>query len=188
VQHHTVDQTASELERAFAQRGEHDRDVLVERRVEAQHRELAGRAVVSEDDLPVPQAPLQFDRVGELRHRDGGQAHDLEQGVEPTTEAEGEPAAGQPVHRHGEVGGDQRMARVVVRGRGCDAERRADGTDRATERRGVLGVEPLGDERGAQTEALRIGDLVHEVARRGRMPRQCVEAELAQLVRRIGHE
>ena len=78
--------------------------------------------------------------------------------------------------------GHEQVARVVVRRRGRDAERRADGAGRAAQRARVLGVEPLRDEDRAEPDLLGPRDLGHEVPRRRRVPGQPVEPQLVQLL------
>ncbi|MEI2790494.1 MAG: hypothetical protein V9E93_16675 [Steroidobacteraceae bacterium] len=72
--------------------------------------------------------------------------------------------------------------RVHVGGRGGDAERVAHGPGRPREGRGVLHVEPLGDERRAQPERLRLAHLGDEGSGIGRVAGERVEAELGELV------
>ena len=62
--------------------------------------------------------------------------------------------------------------------------RLGDGGGRAAERRRVLEVEALGDERRAEPERLGLAHLVEQVARRVGVPRQRVEAELVQSLHR----
>ena len=121
------------------------------------------------------------DEVLDLRGRDPRDAVRVEERRDPAAEPEREPTVREPVHRGRVRRGDHRVARVVIRRRGRDAERRRHRADRARERERLLDVEAFGDERGAETEALARGDLVDQLDRRLRRAGQHVEAELVQL-------
>ena len=73
-------------------------------------------------------------------------------------EAECEAATGQFVHRRRVRRGDDRMARVVVRGTGDDLQIGRDRAHGTGDREGLLHVEALRDENAAHEELLR-----HEV-------------------------
>ena len=62
-------------------------------------------------------------------------------------------------------GGDERVAGVVVRRRGGDAERAGRGGGRARERDRLLDVEALGDEGAPEPEALAVRELGEHVGR-----------------------
>ncbi len=122
---------AGALERLLGERAEDHRDVLGEPRVLVQDRVRAGGTVVAHHHLAVPEPSVDPDRVLDLRVRDAGQVDDVEEEVEAAAEPEREAAAGEAVHRRGHRRGGEQVARVVVRGRGRDAEPLGDGADRA---------------------------------------------------------
>ena len=170
VQHDAVDVPAGAFERPLGERAEDHGDVLGEARVLVQDGVRAGGAVVAHHHLAVPQPPVDPDRVLDLRVRDAGQVDDVEQEVEAAAEPEREAAAGEAVHRRRHRGGGEQVARVVVRGRGRDAEVLGDRADRARQHARVLHVEALGDERAAEPDRLavaRLGDRVVRACRCG---------------------
>ena len=65
--------------------------------------------------------------------------------------------------------------------------RLARGRDGAAQRGGVLGVEPLRDEGGAQPDALGVAHLADQVPGRRGVPRERVEAQLGELRRGLVH-
>ena len=77
-------------------------------------------------------------------------------------DAEGEAAAGQPVHGGGPRSGDQRVPGVVIRcGRG-DLHAVGDRAGGTGQRGRLLDVPPLGDEAGAEAQLLAAAGLVHQ--------------------------
>ena len=78
------------------------------------------------------------------------------------------------------AGGDHRVAGVVVGGGGDDGHPLAHRAGRAREHAGLLLVEPLRDERRAQTQAFGRPDLVDEIPRGVGVAGQSVEAELGE--------
>ena len=102
------------------------------------------------------------------------------------TDAEGEAAAGQAVHRRGVRRGHDRVAGVVVRRGGDDLHVRR--RDRRGTREGgrLLDVEALGDEHGAEAELLGATALVDEVARVLGAAGERVEAEFREPW--VGHD
>jgi hypothetical protein len=69
------------------------------------------------------------------------------------------------------------MAAVVIGGRGDDAQTTRDRSGGARQGHRLLEVEPLGDEESAETEILRVANLVDEGAGRLRRASQDIEAE-----------
>ena len=93
---------------------------------------------------------------------------------------EREPAAGQPVHGGRPRAGDQRVAGVVIGCGGGDLHPVGDRARRADERRRLLDVPPLGDERGAEAQLLAAAGLVHQ--RRRPLSAGAGQQVVAQLV------
>ena len=139
-----------------------------------------GRAVMTEDDFAVPEAPEEPDEVLHLRRGDPGQSEGAEDGVDPPTQPQGEPPSGQPVHGRGHGGRDQRMPGVLIGRRGGDAEalRRSPGGTREGGR--LLDVVALRDERRTEALGLPVGDLADERRRRVGGPGQKIEPELVE--------
>src|SRR5262249_40645013 len=117
------------------------------------------------------------DEVLELRRRDAVDPVRVLQRGNAASETEHEAPAGEALHRAREARGDHRMAGVVVRRRGLDADALAHRARRPRERRGFLLVVALGDERGAEAERLARTYLVDEIARAAGLPRKHVEPE-----------
>ncbi len=181
VEHDHVVGATREGERVRTERDEPERDRLVEAAIEVQDGEAAGRSVVPEDDLALPEPPHQTGEVLHLRRRDLGKSVRAEQRVDPATEAECEPAAAEPVHGRRVRAGDQRMTGVVVRRRSGDAEPSTRGRGRPGERDRLLDVEPLGQEDGSEAEAFAVRQLVEEVGGRLGRSSEPVEAELVDV-------
>src|SRR5690606_12416058 len=122
------------------------------------------------------------DDVLELRGGDPRQAHDVEEHIEAAAEAEGEAPAGEPVQGRRERRGQQRVPGVVVGGGGGDPDPLARRGGGPGQRGGLLGREPLGQEDRPESEALALGDLGEQVARRGGMAGQPVEPQFRKIV------
>ena len=178
MEDHVVEQAAPELERPRAERNERKRDVLVECRVEPQHGVTADRAVVANDCFAVPEPTHEQCKVLHLGGGDRLDAVGLEHRSDAAADAEREAAASEPMHRCGVRSRDHRVPRVVVGGSSDDVDLGRHRTRRAGQRGGLLDVEPLRDERSAESDALGFDDLVDEVAWGLRSPSQCVEPEV----------
>ncbi|CAB4829725.1 unannotated protein [freshwater metagenome] len=85
MQNHSVGQTASELQGALADSGQHHGDLLVKGGIKAQHWKVPSWAVMTKNHLAPPQAAVQVDGICHLGHGDMRQAHDVEQGIKAST-------------------------------------------------------------------------------------------------------
>ena len=122
--------------------------------------------------------------LGEVLHLRGGHRRHAEgavHGRDAAADAEGEASLRQPVHGGGPRAGDQRVAGVVIGCGGGDLHAAGHRARRADQRRRLLDVPPLGDERRAEAQFLAAAGLVHQ-ARRALAARagQQVVAEFVQ--------
>jgi hypothetical protein len=165
VQDDVVEFTPAECEGLGTERHDRQADVLVEVRVQIEQLILAHRPVVAEDQLAVPEPSHDLGEVLHLRGGDRRHAERPVHGRDPATDAESEAALRQAMHGGGPRSGDQWMACVVIGCGGGDlhaAGDRAGGTD---QRRRLLDVPPLGDERRAEAQLLTASRLVHQTCR-----------------------
>jgi hypothetical protein len=117
---------------------------------------------VAEDQLAVPEPSHD---LGEVLHLRGGDRRHAERPIHggvPATDPEGESALRQQVHGGGPRSSDQRMAGVVIGCGGGDLHAAGGRAGRTDQRRRLLDVPSLGDERGAEAELLTASRLVHQ--------------------------
>ena len=181
VQHHCVEAAPTQGQGVGAEGGERHGDVLAAGPHEGEHRVVADRALVVEDGLALPQPAHDSHKVLHLRGSDGRQAERLGQSVDAPAQAQAEAPAGELVHGHGVGRGHHGMAGVVVGGRSGDAHALSGHTDRTRQRGGLFDVEPLADEYIADAQLLSLANLVDQLPRRLRRPRQGVETKLVHL-------
>ena len=131
----------------------------------------------------MPQPAHDAGEVLELRGRHRRQAERRGHRGDAAAEAEREAATRQAVHRRRVGRGHDRVARVVVRGRRGDLQRRRRRAERARQRRRLLHVEALGDERPAEAEPLAVARLLDQLVRIGRRAGERVVAEVVERCR-----
>ena len=144
----------------------------------AQDRPRPGGPVVTDDRLALPEPSHQPREVLHLRGRDAGHAEGVLHHRDAPSDPEREAPSRQEVHGGRVGGGHHRVAGVVVRRPGDDPQVLRHRPGRPAQGARLLDVEPLGDERGAEAERLRLTHLVDQLAGRLRGAGERVEAEL----------
>ena len=187
MEHDRIECAATECQGVGAERREGHRNMLVVVRPHREERIFSGRAVMSDDDFAPPYSTHQTHKIFDFGGLDMRKAVGVEHQRNAATQPEGETAARQTVHRHRVRRGDHRMAGVVIRGRGGDADLIGHGARSARERRRFLDVEALRNESRAQTERFGLLNLVDQIARRAWRACQGVETELVHPVHRVLH-